>query len=167
MVLHRRPTMRKPTKEEPGEKTFARNRRAGFDYILGARFEAGLVLRGSEVKSIRAGAISLVDGFASVEPDGVYLRNVTIEPLPHAAFGHEPRRPRKLLLRAREIGEIRKAVEQGQTTLVPISVYLKGGLIKTEVALGRGKKKGDKRDAIKTREAQRDARSAMRRSQKE
>jgi SsrA-binding protein len=166
MLLDRDRAMAKPKEEHPGDKILARNRRAGFDYVLGAHFEAGLVLRGSEVKSIRAGAFSLADGWGSVEPDGVYLRNVTIEPLPHAAFGHEPRRPRKVLLRAREIDEIRKEVEQGQSTLVLVSVYLKHGLIKAEVALGRGKKKGDKRDAIKTREANRDARSAVRRSQK-
>jgi SsrA-binding protein len=159
--------MAKPRPNPSDEKVFARNRRASFDYDLSSRFEAGMVLRGSEVKSIRAGAISLADAWGSVEPDGVYLRNATIEPLPTAAFPHEPRRARKLLLRASEIDDIRKSVDQGSMTLVALRVYLKGGLIKAELALGRGRKKGDKRDAIKEREAKRDARSAVRRSQKE
>jgi len=158
--------MARPDPEASGEKVLARNRRAGFDYDLGSRFEAGMVLRGSEVKSMRAGAVSLAEAWASVEADGVYLKNMTVEPLAHAAFGHEPRRPRKLLLHASEIEEIRKGVDHGHMTLVALRVYLKNGLVKTEIALARGKRKGDKREAIKLREANRDAMAAVRRERK-
>jgi SsrA-binding protein len=158
--------MSKPSSDERTEKSLAKNRRATFDYALEDHFEAGMVLRGSEVKSIRAGALNLGDAWGSVEPDGVYLKSMNIQPLPHTAFPHDPMRPRKLLLRAREIEQIRTSVEQRHMTLVPLRVYLKNGLIKTEVALARAKKKGDKRESIKEREANRDARSAVRRALK-
>lgn len=152
---------------QDGEKTLIHNRRATFDYALEERFEAGMVLLGSEVKSLRAGTAELVDAWASIEPDGVYLKNMTIQPLPHStAYAHEPRRPRKLLLHGREIDQIRKAVEQGGLTLIPLRVYLKSGLVKVEVALAKGKKKGDKRESIRTREADREARAAMARARK-
>jgi SsrA-binding protein len=150
-----------------GEKLLAKNRRATFDYTLEDRFEAGMVLRGSEVKSMRAGTVDLTDAWASLERDGIYLKNMTIQPVPHAAFPHEPRRPRKLLLHAREIEVIRKGIDQSKKTLIPLRIYLKDGLIKAEIALATGKKKGDKRESIKQREASREAMSAIRRARKE
>lgn len=158
---------KKPPDAETDEKVLVKNRRAPFDYHLEARFEAGMVLMGSEVKSMRAGTVDITDAWASIERDGLYLKNLTVQPLPHAAYPHEPRRPRKLLLHAREIEEIKKAVDHDKKTLIPLRIYLKNGLIKTEIALATGKKKGDKRDAIRTREAAREAESAMRRGRKE
>jgi SsrA-binding protein len=158
---------KKPSDEEKGEKVLVKNRRAPFDYHLEARFEAGMVLVGSEVKAMRAGTVDITDAWASIERDGLYLKNLTVQPLPHAAYPHEPRRPRKLLLHAREIEEIKKAVDHDKKTLIPLRIYLKNGLVKTEIALATGKNKGDKRDAIRTREASREAESAMRRGRKE
>jgi SsrA-binding protein len=158
--------MAKPAAAD-GEKLLVKNRRAPFDYHLEERFEAGMVLLGSEVKSLRAGTVDLTDAWASLERDGIYLKNMTIQPLPHAAFPHEPRRARKLLLHAREIEEIKKGIDQSKKTLIPLRIYLKNGLIKAEIALATGKKKGDKREAIKNREASREAMAAVRRARKE
>jgi SsrA-binding protein len=157
---------KKPTEGEEKEKILAKNRRASFDYHLEERFEAGMVLLGSEVKSMRAGTVDITDAWASLERDGIYLRNLTVQPLPHSAFPHEQRRTRKLLLHSREIDEIRKAIDHDKKTLIPLRIYLKDGRIKTEIALATGKKKGDKREAIKTRDAAREATSAMRRAHK-
>lgn len=155
-------------KTSDGDKTLIKNRRATFDYALEERYEAGMVLLGSEVKSLRAGTGDLTDAWASVDSDGVYLKNMTIQPLPHqTAYVHEPRRPRKLLLHAREIEQMRKGIERGGMTIVPLRVYLKGGYIKIEIALAKGKTKGDKRESIKTREAEREARAAIARGRKE
>jgi SsrA-binding protein len=151
---------------EEKEKILAKNRRATFDYHLEERFEAGMALLGSEVKSMRAGTVDITDAWAALERDGIYLRNLTVQPLPHAAFPHEPRRARKLLLHAKEIDEIRKSIDHDKKTLIPLRIYLKDGLIKTEIALATGKKKGDKRESIKAREASREASSAMRRAHK-
>ncbi len=152
--------------KENGEKILVKNRRAPFDYHLEERFEAGMVLVGSEVKSMRAGTVDITDAWASIERDGIYLKNLTIQPLPHAAYPHEPRRARKLLLHGKEIDQIRKAVDHDKKTLIPLRIYLKKGLIKTEIALATGKKKGDKRESIKAREANREAEAAMRRARK-
>ncbi|HKQ68191.1 MAG TPA: SsrA-binding protein SmpB [Polyangiaceae bacterium] len=157
---------KKGDEKEKDEKVLVKNRRATFDYHLEEHFEAGMVLVGSEVKSMRAGTVDITDAWASIERDGIWLKNLTIQPLSHAAFPHEPRRPRKLLLRAKEIDEIRKAIDHDKKTVIPLRIYLKGGLIKTEIALATGKKKGDKREAIKSREAKREATSAIRRAHK-
>ncbi len=156
---------RPPTAD--GEKLLIKNRRATFDYHLEDRYEAGMSLVGSEVKSLRAGTADLSDAWASIERDGIYLKNMTIQPLPHAAYPHEPRRARKLLLHAHEIDHIRKAIDTGGMTLIPLRVYLTHGLIKIEIALAKGKTKGDKRESIKTREADREARAAMARGRRE
>jgi SsrA-binding protein len=155
-----------PESKENGETVLVKNRRATFDYHLEERFEAGMVLRGSEVKAMRAGTVDITDSWASIERDGVYLKNLTVQAMPHTAFPHEPRRARKLLLHAREIDEIRKAIDHDKKTLIPLRIYLKGGLVKAEIALATGKKKGDKRETIKAREASREASSAMRRAHK-
>ncbi len=158
--------MAKSPSAQPGEKVLVKNRRAAFDFELLERFEAGMVLRGSEVKAMREGAIDLTDAWAAIENDGIYLKNMTVQPLPHGAFQHEPRRPRKLLLHAKEIEQIRRKVQQLKMTLIPLRLYLKDGYVKAELALARGKKKGDKRQVIKEREANREAFSAARRAMK-
>lgn len=160
------PPMGKPSKEEPqGDRLVARHRRAGFDYELGERWEAGIVLIGSEVRALRTGNADLTDGFVWVDRSGeAWAKNLRIPPLQHAAFGHEERRDRKLLLHAREIEAIRSAVERDGMTCIPTRLYFKNGRAKLEVALARGKKKHDKRASVKAREADREARVAMRRT---
>jgi SsrA-binding protein len=158
---------KKAPTDENGEKILVKNRRAPFDYHLEDRFEAGMVLLGSEVKAMRAGTVDITDAWASIERGGVFLKNLTVQPLPHAAYPHEPRRARRLLLHAKEIEQIKKGIDHDKKSLIPLRIYLKKGLIKTELALAVGKKKGDKRQAIKTREAAREASAAMRRAHKD
>lgn len=142
-------------KVAPGD--VATNREASHRFHLSDQVEAGLVLRGSEVKSLREGAVQLKDAYASVENGEIWLRNVHIAPYKHAGDdNHEPERPRKLLLHRSEIDRlIGKLAERGYS-LVPTRVYFRDGRAKVELALGRGKDAGDKRQAIKEREARRE-----------
>lgn len=136
----------------------AQNRRARHDYELGERFEAGMVLTGTEVKSLRAGRASLADAFATVDDGEVWLRNAHI---PEYAFGtwtnHATRRTRKLLLHRREIEKLDRATTASGRTIVPLAVYFSDGYAKVELAIGTGKKAWDKRQSIAAREADRDA----------
>lgn len=140
-----------------------RNAKAGRDYDLGERFEAGIVLRGTEVKSIRAGKAQLADAFGRIEKGEAFLYNLHIA---EYAFGnlnnHAPKRPRKLLLKAREIRKIQTEIEAGGRALVPVRIYFKGALIKVELALGTGKKLYDKRQDLKKREEMREVARALR-----
>ena len=133
-----------------GEKLVASNRRARFDFAIEESYEAGLVLSGSEVKSLRQGRASLNEAFARVEGEEVWLENMHIPPYEQGdKRGYDPRRPRKLLLHRREIRRlIGKTAERG-LTLVPVKVYFRNGLAKVEVGLGRGKAKYEKRQALK------------------
>jgi SsrA-binding protein len=153
-------------KEKDGEKLIVRNRRASFDYELGERFEAGLVLIGSEVKMLRHGSADLTDSWCAIEGGEAYLKGVNIPVLPGAAFGHDGKRARKLLLHAREIETIQRSIEREGMTAVATRLYFKSGRVKVEVALARGKRKGDKREALKAREAEREARAAMARGRR-
>ena len=139
-------------------KTIALNRRARFDYALEDFFEAGIVLTGSEVKSLRNGRANIQDAHASHDGGEIFLRNANIEPWKSAgAFNHEPTRPRKLLLKEREIRKLVGALERKGYTLVPVSMYFNHrGLVKVEIALGKGKTKVDKRHTQKDRDWQRD-----------
>jgi SsrA-binding protein len=156
----------KGTKETAGEKLIVRNRRAGFDYELGERFEAGLVLLGSEVKVLRAGSADLSDAWCSIENGEAFLKGMSIPELTGAAFGHEAKRPRKLLLHAQEIDTMRRAIERQGMTVAATRLYFKHGRVKIELALARGKKKGDKRETVKAREAEREARAAIARGRR-
>ncbi|MGA7305057.1 MAG: SsrA-binding protein SmpB [Rhodothermales bacterium] len=139
-----------------GEKVVATNRKARHEYHIGERFEAGIALQGTEVKSIREGKINLKEAYCSIENGQVTLLNCHISPYTHGThFNHEPRRPRRLLLHRREIGKLRKAVEQKGFTLVPLRVYLKRGLAKVEIGVAQGKKQYDKRADIAERESRR------------
>ena len=139
-----------------GTKLIASNRRARHEYELDAPVEAGLVLQGSEVKVLREGKGVLQDAFVQIKPDGAELVNLHIPPYSHGGYAnHEPARPRRLLLHAREIEKLRKGVEQKGYTIVPLRLYFRAGRVKVEIALGRGKKLHDKRDAIAERDAQR------------
>jgi SsrA-binding protein len=148
--------------KEQGRKVVAQNRKARYDYHVEDTYEAGLVLTGTEVKSLRAGRASLVDGFAEVADDEVWLHGVHIPPYTQGTWtNHEPRRKRKLLLHRREIERIAARVNEKGFTLVPLSLYFKDGRAKVEIALARGKKSYDKRQAIAKRQADREAAAEM------
>jgi len=147
-------------------KVVCRNKRARYDYELGERYEAGLVLTGTEVKSLRLGKANLTDAYAKVIDGEVWLVNAHISPYPYAHYGnHDPERRRKLLLHAREIKKIYgKTQEKGQA-LIPLAVYFKNGRAKVELALAKGKRAYDKRQTLKQKEADREmARDIRRRS---
>jgi SsrA-binding protein len=148
-------------KTAPGD--VATNRQASHRFNLSDRFEAGLVLRGTEVKSLREGRAQLKDGYASVDGGEVWLHNVHIPPYkPAARDNHDPERPRKLLLHRREIERMAGRVNERGFTLVPTRIYFKDGRAKVELALGQGKDRFDKRQAIRDREVKRDLQRALR-----
>ena len=154
-------------KEGEGEKLIVKNRRAFFDYGIDETYEGGLVLVGSEVKSMRAGKVDIVDAYASEENGEVWLKQLYVAPFEQAkAFPHEPRRPRKVLLHAREIQQIKDAIQRGGFTVVPLRLYFKRGRVKVELAIAKGKKKGDKRADIAKKTADREAREAIGRARK-
>jgi SsrA-binding protein len=140
------------------------NRQAKFNYELLDRIEAGIVLTGGEVKSTKDGQVSLKESFARVDENGeVWLVNCHIHPYPFAANEHyDPTRSRKLLLKRKEILSLTKKMEGKNLTLVPTAMYLKKGHIKVELAIGKGKKKWDKRTAIKKRESDREKQRLLR-----
>lgn len=133
------------------------NRRARHEYILEQSFEAGIALLGSEVKSLRAGQANLQEAFVQLKDDGAWLLGLHISPYRHTTRDpHEPLRKRRLLLHRHELQKLEKAVKQKGMTLVPTRIYLKGSRIKVEVAIARGKKAHDKREALKERDAKRE-----------
>jgi SsrA-binding protein len=147
------------------KKIVAENRRARFDYAIEQTFEAGIALTGTEVKSLRFGEGSIAESYAEVAADGgVWLVNSNIPEFSHGnRFNHEPKRPRKLLLHAREINKLHGAVAREGMTLVPLTVYFNArGRAKVELALAKGRKAHDKREHIKEREWKRDAGRIMR-----
>ena len=147
------------------KKIVAENRRARFDYAIEQTFEAGIALTGTEVKSLRFGEGSIAESYAEVAADGgVWLVNSNIPEFSHGnRFNHEPKRPRKLLLHAREINKLHDAVAREGMTLVPLTVYFNArGRAKVELALAKGRKAHDKREHIKEREWKRDAGRIMR-----
>ena len=144
-------------------KIIATNKKARFEYELLESFEAGIVLQGPEIKSARNSKLSLQDSYAAVEGGEVFLHNMYIAPYePANRFNHEPRRKRKLLLKKSEIRRIAGKMAGSALTVIPVKAYLKGGKAKVEIALARGKKKYDKREAIKKRELEREARRTFR-----
>jgi len=139
------------------------NRKAFHDYAILQKFEAGIVLRGSEIKSIRNHGVSLQDSFVIPEENELWLLNCTIAPYSHSgSFSHEERRKRKLLMHKNEILRMKKALQEKGVSLIPLSLYFKKGKIKVEVALAKGKKSFDKRQAIKEREEKRSIGRAVR-----
>lgn len=143
-----------------GIKIIAKNRRAYFDYAIDTKFEAGIVLLGSEVKSIRAGHISIGDAFAKFSPGNepeLFLLNAHIAEYPWANINnHDPLRPRKLLLHKRELAKLSQKLDRQGLTVIALSVYFKQGKVKVELGLGRGKKLYDKRETLKEKSSQRD-----------
>lgn len=149
---------------EQGQKVIARNRRARFDYRIEDTYEAGLVLTGTEVKSLRAGRASLTDGFAQISDGEVWLHNVHIPEYTQGTWtNHEPRRTRKLLLHRKEIEKLSSRTAEQGLTLVPLSLYFKDGKAKVELGLGRGKRTYDKRHDLASRDAAREMDRALRR----
>ena len=148
---------------QQGLKIVARNRRARYDYELLDRFEAGLVLYGTEIKSIRANQVSLQHSFVIVKSGELWLMEAHIAPYEFAGSAqHDPTRPRKLLLHRREINKIITALTTKGFTMVPTNMYLKDGWAKIEVALARGKKQHDKRADLAKRDAKRQVERALR-----
>ena len=146
-----------------GTKLISDNRKARFQYELLDKFEAGVMLTGTEVKSLRDGKLSLTESYCKVDHQGeVYLMDAHIAPYGHGnRTNHDPLRPRKLLLHKLEINRLIGKVREKGLTLVPTKVYFKGGRVKVEIALAKGKKIHDKREAIKKRDQDRDARREM------
>jgi SsrA-binding protein len=149
--------------KDTGEKIVATNRKAFHDYHVEEKFEAGIVLRGTEVKSLRAGLVNLKESYASVDHGEVMLHNCHISPYSHGnIMNHDPVRPRKLLLHRKEINKLLGQTQQKGLTLVPLRIYFSPrGQAKVEIALAHGKKQYDRREAIKEREAGREVERAM------
>jgi SsrA-binding protein len=148
---------------ETHRKVVATNRKAKHDFELLDSFEAGLVLTGSEIKSIRAGRVNLREGFVQPRDGELWLLNTHIASYDQAGmFGHDPLRPRKLLLHRREIDRISAKVQEKGLTIVPTIMFLTRGLAKVEIALARGKKQYDKRSSLRERESQRQIERSLR-----
>lgn len=150
-----------------GAKIICQNRKARHDYFILDEYEAGMVLLGTEVKSLRLGRANLQDSYAGVKGGEVFLYNMHIGAYPFAAHGnHDPLRPRKLLLHKDEIKRIIGKVKEKGQTLVPLQAYFKGGKAKVTLALAKGKRKYDKREAIRKREEKRELERARREQRK-
>jgi SsrA-binding protein len=162
------PAKKTATADDAIEKVIVVNRRATFDYAIDEKFEGGLVLVGSEVKSMRAGKVELVDAYATVEGGELWLKQMYIAPFEQAsAFPHEPRRARKVLVHRSEIARMDRAVARDGMTLVPLRLYFRRGHVKVELGLAKGKKTHDKRAHIAAKTADREARAAMGRARKQ
>ena len=152
-------------RKEQTETVVATNRKAFHDYAIEEKLEAGIVLRGTEVKSLREGKVNLRDSYASVDHEEVILHNCHITPYSHGnIMNHDPLRPRKLLLHRKEISKLLGKTQQKGLAIVPLRIYFSPrGKAKVEIALAKGKKQYDRRETIKTREAGREVERAMKR----
>lgn len=143
--------------QEKGRKVIVSNRKARHDYAILDTYEAGIMLQGTEVKSLRLGRASLVDSFATVDDGEIFLRNLHIPEYTQGSWtNHEPRRTRKLLMHRSEIERLIGKTREGGLTLVPLSMYFSDGKVKVELALAKGKKTWDKRNDMAKRDAQRE-----------
>lgn len=150
-----------------GKKVVAQNKRARHDYHIEETYEAGIVLTGTEIKSIRAGRANLKDSFARISNGEVYLHNMHISPYEQGnRYNHDPLRTRKLLLHNKEIAKLIGLTREKGFSLVPLRMYLRGGFAKLELALAKGKKLYDKRETLKRKDAQREVERAFRERQK-
>lgn len=155
----------KNKKEDPESKTVAQNRKARFNYFIEDTLEAGIVLTGTEVKSLRAGGVSINESYADVKGDEIFLVNAHIPEYTkaHVKLQHEPRRPRKLLLHKNQISKLIGAVQRKGTTIVPLSIFFnKRGIAKVSLGIASGKKQFDKRETEKKRDWQREKGRLMR-----
>jgi SsrA-binding protein len=145
----------------------ARNRKAGHDYFIEETYEAGIVLQGTEIKSIRKGSVNIKDSFARVNNGEMFLHNMHISPYEQGnRHNHDPVRTRKLLMHKKEIAKLYGATKEKGYALIPLKVYIKHGYAKVLIGLGRGKKKYDKRETLKRKTAQREIEKAFREKQK-
>jgi len=143
-------------------KLIEKNKKAYFDYEIEEKIEAGIVLKGSEVKSVKMGNISLRDSFCHAEGGEIFLKNCYVAPYEKgSAFNEEPRRSRKLLLHKKEIARLIGKIKTKGFTLIPTAAYFKANRVKIEIGLGKGKKQHDKRDALREKDLIRDAERAM------
>ncbi|MBA9026824.1 MULTISPECIES: SsrA-binding protein SmpB [Bacillaceae] len=148
-------------------KQLAQNKKAYHDYFIEETFEAGIVLQGTEIKSIRAGKANLKDSFAKIDRGELYLHNMHVSPYEQGnRYNHDPLRTRKLLLHRKEINKLIGETKETGYTIVPLKVYLKNGFAKVLIGLGKGKKQYDKREDLKRKEAKRDIERAFRDRQK-
>ncbi|MBU8906689.1 SsrA-binding protein SmpB [Desertibacillus haloalkaliphilus] len=148
-------------------RVIAQNKKARHDYFIEETFEAGIVLQGTEIKSIRAARIQLKDSFARIHNGEVYLHNAHISTYEQGnRYNHDPLRTRKLLLHKKEISKLIGATKEKGYSLVPLKVYIKNGFAKVLIGLGKGKKKHDKREALKRKDAKREVERAFRERQK-
>lgn len=149
-------------KDDAGRKLIAQNRKARHDYHIGDTFEAGIVLQGTEVKSLRAGRANLTDAYATVDDGEVWLRQAHIPEYSHGTWtNHSARRTRKLLLHRQQIDKLARETHHTSVTIVPLSLYFVDGRAKVEIALATGKKDYDKRQSIAERESKREAERAL------
>lgn len=149
---------------EQGKKIIASNRRARHEYAIEDTVEAGLVLTGSEVKSLRAGRANITDGFGQITDGEAWLHSIHIPEYTQATWtNHEPRRTRKLLMHRKEIDKLASAIRERGLTLVPLSLYFSGGKVKIELGLARGKRTYDKRQDLAKRDAAREVERELRR----
>ncbi|MCE5334578.1 MAG: SsrA-binding protein SmpB [Desulfobacteraceae bacterium] len=149
--------MAKAKSSEEGIRIIAQNKKAFHDYEIAEKFEAGMVLLGTEVKSLREGRANLKDSYARVKQDEVFLYGLHISPYTHASFdNHDPERVRKLLLNRHEIRKLVGKTQERGFSLIPLRLYFKGGRAKVEIALAKGKKEYDKRESIKRKEENRE-----------
>ncbi len=152
-----------PKAKEDGRKVVARNKKALHDYHIAETWEAGIALAGPEVKSVRAGRVSLAEAYGTVERGEVWIQDMHITPYdPASIWNVDPVRPRKLLLHRSEIRKLIGSVQEKGYTLVPLDVYIRDGHVKVTLALARGKKLHDKREALKERESRREIERAAR-----
>lgn len=150
-----------------GIKLIAENRKARFDYTIDDSIECGVVLQGTEVKSVKEGKISFPDSFAEIVKDEVWLKNFNISEYVYSSiFNHNPDRPKKLLLHREQIKRLQRKVEEKGYTLIPLSFYLKDGRLKVSLGICKGKKQFDKRNTIKDRDNQRDIQREFRKGLK-
>jgi len=148
-------------------KVIAQNKKAYHDYFIEDTYEAGIVLQGTEIKSIRAGRVNLKDAFAKIQKGEVFLHNMHISPYEQGnRYNHDPLRTRKLLLHKREIQKLIGITKEQGYSLIPLKIYLKNGYSKVLLGLAKGKKKYDKREDIKRKEAKREVERAFRERQK-
>lgn len=149
-------------------KALAQNKKANHDFAIEETYEAGIVLQGTEIKSIRNGRVNLKDAFARIDRGEVYLYNMHVSPYEQGnRYNHEPLRTRKLLLHKQQIDKLIGATKEEGYALVPLKMYLKNGYAKVLIGLGKGKRKYDKREDLKKKEAKRDIERAFRDRQKE
>lgn len=145
-----------------GEKLIAQNKKAFHDYHIEDKYEAGIVLTGTEIKSVRQGKVNMRDSFAQIRKGEVTLHNMHISPYEQGnRYNHEPLRTRKLLLHREEINKLIGLIKEKGYTLVPLKIYLKNGLAKVQIATAKGKKEYDKREDLKKKDAQREMAKAI------